>query len=98
MEEVDGNEFTERVEQIYEKIVYWKRNLFLLPSGKTGRIFTDETVRLLNSWTERSALDNIPFKVVTVLGIETKLVSNGNKMCYILKVSKFHMEKGKVSS
>ena len=26
--EVDGKELTERVEQIYEKIVHWKRNLF----------------------------------------------------------------------
>ena len=74
--EVDGKEFTGRVEQIYEKIVYWKRNLLLPPTGKTSRSFIDETVRLLNSWTERSALDNITFKVVIVHGIGAKLVSN----------------------
>ena len=42
--------FEDRVQQIYQKIIYWKKNLFLLPSGTAGRSFTDETVRLLNSW------------------------------------------------
>ena len=33
-EDIDGKTFTERVEPIYEKFVYWKKNLFLLPTGK----------------------------------------------------------------
>ena len=35
--DIDGKTFTERVELIYEKVVYWKKNLFLLPTGKSGK-------------------------------------------------------------
>ena len=34
--DIDGTTFIERVEIIYEKVVYWKKNLFLLPTGKFG--------------------------------------------------------------
>ena len=34
--DIDGTTFIERVEMIYEKVVYWKKNLFLLPTGKFG--------------------------------------------------------------
>ena len=51
----DGKTFTERVELIYDKIVYWKKNLFLLPTGKSGKLYIDESVKLLNSWVEGTA-------------------------------------------
>ena len=38
-----------RVELIYEKFVYWKKNVFLLPTGKSGKLYIDESVTLLNS-------------------------------------------------
>ena len=31
--DIDGKTFTERVELTYEQVVYWKKNLFLLPTG-----------------------------------------------------------------
>ena len=34
--DIDGTTFIERVEIICEKVVYWKKNLFLLPTGKFG--------------------------------------------------------------
>ena len=36
--DIDRKTFTERVELIYEKTVYWKKNLFLLPIGKSGKL------------------------------------------------------------
>ena len=54
--DIDGTTFIERVEQIYEKVVYWKKNLFLLPTGKSGKLYIDESVKLLNSWVEGTAL------------------------------------------
>ena len=35
-----------RVELIYEKFVYWKKNVFLLPTGKSGKLYIDESVKL----------------------------------------------------
>ena len=48
--------FEENVSSIYENIVYWKRNIFLLPTGKSGRCFIDETTRLIDVWIKGSLL------------------------------------------
>ena len=48
--DVDGKDFINRVDEVYEKIVFWRKNLFLLPSGKAGKEFISEMTRLLNSW------------------------------------------------
>ena len=34
---VDGTIFTNELNEIYDEIVHWRRNLFLLPSGSTGK-------------------------------------------------------------
>ena len=65
--EVDEKEFIERLQQIHEKAAYWKRNLFLLPSGKAGRSFIDEIASLLKNWIAGAAFDNTAFKAVMVV-------------------------------
>ena len=65
--DIDGNTFTERVELIYEKVVYWKKNLFLLRTGKSGKLYIDENVKLLNSWVEGTTLHNIAFKAIMIM-------------------------------
>ena len=40
-------EFEENVTFICKQIVYWKKNLFLLPTGKVGKLFIDELTKLL---------------------------------------------------
>ena len=47
----------------YEKIVYWKKSLFLLPSRQAGKSFIDEMSRLMNE----SPLKDIAFKAIMVL-------------------------------
>ena len=56
-------EFEENVSFAYEQIVYWKKNLFLLPTGKAGRHFIDEVTRLINAWVEESPLKRISIRV-----------------------------------
>lgn len=65
--EVDRKEFTERVKQIYEQIVYWKKNLLLLSSERASRSFSEDTVRLLNSQIEGAAWKNMSFKAVMIM-------------------------------
>ena len=65
--EIDGETFTNNVDIIYEKIVYWKKNLFLLPMGNAGKLFIKEITRLLNSWIEDNALSCIAFKAIMIM-------------------------------
>ena len=65
--DIDGKTFTERAELIYEKAVYWKKNLFLLRTGKSGKLYIDENVKLLNSWVEGTTLHNIAFKAIMIM-------------------------------
>ena len=37
--DIDRATFIERAELIYEKVVYWKKNLFLLSTGKSGKLY-----------------------------------------------------------
>ena len=47
-----NKQFEENGSSIYEKIVYWKKNIFLLPTGKGGRCVKDETIgRIGNRFT-----------------------------------------------
>ena len=39
-------DFVQQINLIYEEIIYWRKNLFLVPSGKHGKVFVKE----LTSW------------------------------------------------
>ena len=51
----------------YEKIVYWRKNLFMLPTGKSGKEYIAETTRLMNAWVEDSPLKDIAFTAIMVM-------------------------------
>ena len=50
-DETKGSEVENEIDARYEKIVYWKKNLFMLPTGAKGRLFICEVTRLINAWT-----------------------------------------------
>ena len=64
---VDDKTFEKDLHFIYEKIVYWRKNLFLLPTGKAGKRYIDEITRLLNAWEQDSAIKHIAFKAIMVM-------------------------------
>ena len=59
--------FETNINDVYERIVYWRKNLFMLPTGKVGKRYIDETTRLMNAWTEDSPLKNVAFKVIMIM-------------------------------
>ena len=63
MGDYDGHVF----EKIYDIIVYWKKNLFMLPSGRAGKDYIGEITRLLNAWIQDSAMKDITFKAIMVM-------------------------------
>ena len=64
---LNNNEFTNHVNNIYERIVYWKKNLFLLPTGKAGRKFIEELTRLLYCLVYDTAVKDVTFKAVMIM-------------------------------
>ena len=44
----DSYQFEENMSLVDEKILYWKKNLFLLPPWRAGKQFTVETTKLMN--------------------------------------------------
>ena len=56
------------INSIYEEIVFWKRNLFLLPTGSSGKTFISETTKWIDHWNNDSAhFTEIAMKVVMVM-------------------------------
>ena len=60
-------EIEERMKKAYEKIVFWRKNLFLLPTGKAGKSFIDEITRLLNAWEQNSPMQSMVFTAIMVM-------------------------------
>ena len=52
---------------VYDKVVFWRKNIFLLPSGRSGKLYIEETTRLINSWTRNSPLQDVAFKAMMVM-------------------------------
>eukprot|EP00111_Clytia_hemisphaerica_P021772 TCONS_00064018-protein len=52
---------------VYEKIVFWRQNLFRLPSGNAGKRFIRELSRLINSWVEDSSIKTISLKAIMIM-------------------------------
>ena len=64
---VSGADFVDMIRATYEEVLCWRRNIFLVPSGKAGKAFVQETARLLQSFADGTALEGVAFKAVTVL-------------------------------
>ena len=56
------------IENAYEKVVFWKKNLFMLPTGAAGKKYISETTRLgLNAWLNDSPLKDLAFKAIHIM-------------------------------
>ena len=66
-EMMSGEDFIQSIDAAYAEVVRWKHNLFLTPSGKSGREFVSELARLFRSYGEGSALESIAIKAAMVL-------------------------------
>ena len=53
---IPGSVYQRNLEEAYEQIVYWRKNVFMVPTGAAGKKFIDETSRLLDQWTNNTPL------------------------------------------
>ena len=64
---MNGEDFIQAVTAAYEEIIHWRRNLFLTPSGKAGKLFVSEMARLFRAYGEGSALESIALKAAMIM-------------------------------
>ena len=60
-------EFVKMLNTVYDKVMFWRKNIFLLPSGRSGKLYIEETTRLINSWTHKSPLQDVALKAIMVM-------------------------------
>ena len=65
--EMRGSTIEKDLVHIYEKVVFWRRNLFMMPNGSSGKAYIRETTRLLNSWSENSPLKDCAMRAIHVM-------------------------------
>ena len=52
---------------VYEKIVYWKQNLFKLPTGSSGKAYVREITRLVTAWNSKSNIMDYAWKCIMIM-------------------------------
>ena len=55
--------------QAYKEVIHWRRNLFQIPSGSSGKAFVTELARLYQAYADGSDLETIAIKACTVAPI-----------------------------
>ena len=63
---LDSSEVVEMLEQIYKKVVRWKKNLFKVPTGNIGKLFIKELSRLYLAFAEGSALESVALQAAII--------------------------------
>ena len=63
----DGVSFTDAVDKAYNEAVHWKRNLFMVPSGKAGKQFVKELARLFQAFADQTPLERIALKAAMLM-------------------------------
>jgi len=61
--------FTSLLNCAYNEVVQWRRNVFCLPSGRTGKIFISELTGLFNAYYSGSNLEGVALKAAMILPI-----------------------------
>ena len=62
------SDIKDKLERAYLKIVTWKRNLFKLPSGPSGKSYIAELQRLIDLWVNKTPLESVALLAQSVFG------------------------------
>ena len=56
-----------QIKEAYEKVVYWRRNIFELPKGQYGKAFIREITEWVNRWSNNTEYRDIAFDAIFVV-------------------------------
>ena len=59
--------FINELNNANKKILYWRKNLFLLPKGAAGKSFINEMTRMINAWVHDTPIKNIALKALHIM-------------------------------
>ena len=62
--EKPGTTFVNELSNAYDKIAYWRKKLFLLPTGTMERSFIDKMERMINAWVYDRPIKDIALNVL----------------------------------
>ena len=65
---VSLSEFEEQLISCYKEIVKWKKNLFMLPSGRAGKEFLTEMKRLVDLFINKTSFNHVALNALMVFG------------------------------
>jgi hypothetical protein len=63
----DAVDFISDVNWAYETTTKWRKNVFKLPSGQSGKQFTNTLTRLYDAYGSRSPIESVAFKAAAIL-------------------------------
>ena len=63
----DAISFERNLELVYDKVVFWRQNLFKLPTGASGKAYIRELTRLVVAWNSKSNLMNVSWKSIMLM-------------------------------
>ena len=66
---LDAALFCSKITEALEETMYWRPNLFSIPSGASGTQFVAEQARLFRAYAEGTALESVALKATTALSI-----------------------------
>ena len=55
------------IAEVYEEQINWRKNTFSPPSGHSGTDFVRETTRLLRAYADKTPLERVALRAVTVM-------------------------------
>ena len=63
---INGYEFVETIQGVYDEIVQWRKNLFNLPSGNAAKMFIQKLTSWLEGFNRDSEYKSIALKVYMI--------------------------------
>ena len=83
----DLNYLRVQINEAYEKVVYWQKNIFELPKGKNGKDFVNEMTTWIDRWSNKTKYREFAFKALFIMPnillqrTSLKAKSHENKTC-----------------
>ncbi len=65
--------------EAFEKMKFWRKNLWKIPSGKTGKTLLKEMTFLINNWTKKTGLEEIALHM-NMIFLPLLLQKSGNRV------------------
>ena len=67
--DLQGLDFCHKVKEVYDEVVRWRRNVFQIPSGSTGKAFVAELARLYQAYADGSCLESVALMACSIAPI-----------------------------